>query len=513
MQSGVDVLIVGGGAAGAVVAARASENPNLNVLLVEAGPDYEAPSSLPEDLINGHRNSLTDHDWTLDYQPVPDRTPVHFPRGRVTGGSTAVNTTIALRGIPADYDGWAALGNDRWAWDEVLPAFNRLERDLDFGSLPHHGDAGPITIRRWQPDELVPTQAAFIDAARSHGHPACDDVNAPDAVGVGVMAMNKLGRVRISTAVGYLSAARVRDNLTVRPDTTVVRVITDNGRASGVEVENADGSRETILASLVVLSAGAVHTPGILVRSGIGAPDELAALGVDQVAAVPGVGANLSDHPALLVAMTCKVPEFCSADLPLVQTISRYTTDGSDQPLDVNIELITRVPRRDGRAAFGLAASLEWVEGRGRIRQRSLDPHDMPIIETNFGTNDNDVARNVAALEDALALATQPALAELIDEVIYPDPNRCSTEDLTALAKRASGSGYHPVGTAKMGPAEDGDAVVDQFGCCHAVDGLVVADASIMPTVPRANTNLTSIMIGERIGEWVRTDPARYGLG
>ncbi len=261
-----------------------------------------------------------------------------------------------------------------------------------------------------------------------------------------------------------------------------------------------------------MLSAGAIHTPGILVRSGIGAAEELATLGVDSVADVPGVGANLSDHPALLVAMTSRVPEFCATDLPLVQTISRYTSDRSEQPLDVNIELITRVPRRDGRAAFGLAASLEYVEGRGRVRQTSLDPRSMPTIESNFGANERDVARNVAALEDALALTTQPALAELIDEVIYPDPARRTTAELTGLARRASGSGYHPVGTAKMGPADDADAVVDQFGRCHAIDGLMVADASIMPTVPRANTNLTSIMIGERIGEWIRTEPTRYGL-
>ncbi len=246
MKPDVDVLVVGGGAAGAVVAARASENPHLRVVLVEAGPDYEAPSSVPEDLLNGHQNSLVDHDWTLDYQPVPERKPVHFPRGRVVGGSTAVNTTIALRGIPADYDGWADLGNDRWAWDQVLPAFNRLERDLDYGSLPYHGDAGPISVRRWQPDELVPTQAAFIEAARSFGHPHCDDVNAPDAVGVGVMAMNKLGRIRISTAVGYLAPARIRDNLTIRSDTTVVRVVTDGRKTTGVEVEGPDGERETI---------------------------------------------------------------------------------------------------------------------------------------------------------------------------------------------------------------------------------------------------------------------------
>ncbi len=510
------MIVVGGGAAGAVVAARASEQADLEVLLVEAGPDYEAASALPDDLIDGHQNSLTDHDWRLDYQPMPDGRSVHFPRGRVTGGSTAVNTTIALRGIPDDYDHWAAIGNPRWAWNEVLPAFRRLERDLDYGTHPHHGDAGPITIRRWRPEELVPTQAAFIEAARALGHPLCDDVNRPDATGVGVMAMNKLGRLRISTAIGYLAPARYRDNLTIRPDTTVVRVVTSNGadglRATGVEVRGPDGTSETIEAKLVVVCAGAVHTPGILVRSGIGSAGELGGLGIEPVAIVPGVGANLSDHPALLVAMTAKDPDMVAAGLPLVQTISRYTTEGSDRELDVNIELITRVPRRNGPAAFGLAASLEWVEGRGRIRQRSADPDDHPIIESGFGVDDRDVARNVAALRDAIELANHPALADLADDIVFPDLARSSSEELSALARRSSGSGYHPVGTARMGPDGDPGAVVDQFGRCHAVAGLAVADASIMPTVPRANTNLTSIMIGERIGEWVRTEPARYGL-
>ncbi len=513
----VDVVVIGAGAAGAVVAARANENPNLDVLLVDAGPDYEAASFVPDDLLNGHRNSLVDHDWKLDYRATPEGRAVHFPRGRVVGGSTAVNTTIALRGIPDDYDGWADLGNPEWAWDRVLPAFCRLERDLDFGHLPHHGDAGPITVRRWQPDELVPTQAAFIEAARAFGHPACDDVNDPDSWGVGVMAMNKLGRVRISTAIGYLAAARHRDNLTIKPDRLAVRVLTDpasarTATATGVEVQGPDGQREVIEAKLIVVATGAVHTPGLLVRSGIGDPNELAALGVDQVADVAGVGANLSDHPALLVAMTAKAPELCSPDLPLVQTISRYTTEGSDRELDVNIELITRVPRRNGPAAFGLAASLEWVEGRGRIRQRSADPDDHPIIESGFGVDDRDVARNVAALRDAIDLANHPALADLADDIVFPDPARSSVEELSVLARRSSGSGYHPVGTARMGPDGDPDAVVDQFGRCHAVVGLAIADASIMPTVPRANTNLTSIMIGERIGEWLRTEPARYGL-
>ncbi len=267
-----DIVIVGAGAAGAVIAARASEDPHRSVLLLDAGPDYALADDLPEDLRNGHDNSYVDHDWGLEYNPVRDRLD-RFPRGRVTGGSTAVNTTIALRGTPADYDEWADLGNPAWAWDEVLPAFNRMERDLDFGAQPYHGDAGPISIRRWTQEELVPTQAAFIEAAIEHGFPACDDVNAPDATGVGAMAMNKLGRLRISTALGYLSAARYRDNLTIQSDTLVNRVLVHDGRAIGVET--ADGDR--ISARLVVVSSGAIHTPGVLVRSGIGDADELGA--------------------------------------------------------------------------------------------------------------------------------------------------------------------------------------------------------------------------------------------
>ncbi|MFT7598271.1 MAG: choline dehydrogenase [Acidimicrobiales bacterium] len=502
-----DIIIVGAGAAGAAMAARASEDAGRSVLLVDAGPDYPLAADLPNDLRDGHDNSYVDHDWGLSHTSVANRNDP-FPRGRVTGGSTAVNTTIALRGIPADYDHWAELGNPEWAWEKVLPAFNRLERDLDFGSQSYHGDAGPISIRRWTDDELVPTQAAFIEAAKAFGFPPCDDVNAPDAVGVGPMAMNKLGRLRISTAIGYLSAARHRENLDIQPDTTTNRVVVDNGRA--VAIETAEGER--LDGNLIVLATGAVHTPGLLVRSGIGDKTELDHLGIDPIAIAPGVGANLADHPALFILLEPVFPEFCATDLPLVQTICRYTSRGSDRPMDVNIELMTRAGRRDDGPLFMLVPSLEQVDGRGEIRQTSADPFAPPHITQHFGENDRDIERHVNALEDALEVSKTAPLNEFISRVRFPDAGRQNRADLEQLARRVSASGYHPCGTARMGPSDDPMNVVDQYGRCHTVEQLVVADASIMPTVPRANTNLTSIMIGERVGEWLRTEPARYGL-
>ncbi|MCC6434984.1 MAG: GMC family oxidoreductase [Acidimicrobiales bacterium] len=521
----VDVVVVGAGAAGAVVAARASEDPDRRVVLLEAGPDYPLAAALPADLLDGHDNSYTAHDWGLDYVPVSaraDRTD-RFPRGRVTGGSTAVNTTIALRGTPADYDGWAALGNPAWAWASVLPAFNRLERDLDFGTEPYHGDAGPISIRRFTDRELVPTQAAFLDACAAAGHPRCDDVNAPDAVGAAVMAVNKLGRLRISVAIGYLAAARFRPNLHIEAGATVRRVLFEGRRACGVELEpdpsmpsGTEGGPRRILADVVVLCAGAVHTPGVLVRSGIGPAAELARFGIEPVQVAEGVGACLQDHPALAVVCLARHPELCAADLPLVQTITRYTAAGSDRPLDVNIELITRARWGGNRheqhpRAFLLAPSLEQVQGRGRLRQTGTDPAARPIIEPNFGVDPIDVARHVAAWRDAIALAGTAPLRDFVAEVVFPDPARARTDDeLARLAATVSASGYHPSCTAHMGPPDDPLAVVDQYGRCYGVDGLVVADASIMPFVPRANTNLTSIMIGEMIGEWLRREPDRY---
>jgi choline dehydrogenase len=507
-----DIIVVGAGSAGCAIAARASEDPHRQVLLLEAGPDYTDINTTPWDLTNGHNNSYTDHDWGFRYQPTRGN-EVFFPRGRVVGGSSAVNTTIALRSMPEDHQEWADAGNSEWSWDKVLPAFRRLERDLDFPDAPYHGDAGPISIRRYRPDELLPQHQAFLAAASDLGYPDCPDANDPERFGAGPQPMNKLGRLRVSCAIGYLAPARLRDNLEIRANASVRRLVVDNGRCTGVEVDYADGRSETLKARLVVLSAGAIMSPTLLLRSGIGPATELSALGIDVLADIPGVGKNLCDHPALSVVCNVRDPALIDHDTPLIQTILRYTAEGSDNRNDLQIEQLSFAGRPGAPARFAIAAVLEYQYGRGELTLRSANPEDPPIIDNRFCEDQRDVSRLVSCVKDTLAFTRSGPLADMIEDISFPDPARgLDDETLGALCRRFAGSGYHPSGTVKMGPATDPMAVVSQYGCAHGIDQLVVADASIMPAVPRANTNLTSIMIGEKVGEWLRQQPELYGL-
>ena len=507
-----DVVIVGAGSAGSVIAARASEDPGRSVLLLEAGPDYPSLAETPFDLVNSHNNSYTDHDWGFSYQPTAAGRGAPFPRGRVTGGSSAVNTTIALRGMPEDYDGWAERGNPEWAWEKVLPAFKRLERDLDFGDRDYHGDAGPISIRRYRTDEMTQVHQAWLETARNLGYPDCPDANDPASWGAGPHPMNKLGRVRVSTAVGYLAPARIRPNLTIQANTTVRRLVIAKGRVTEIELER-EGQIETITAKLFVLSAGSIMSPAMLMRSGVGPREELERHGIEVLRDVPGVGTRLSDHPALAVVCRVKDPSLLDADQPIVQTILRYTAPESEFRNDLQIEAFSFSPRGGPLNTFAVAAVLEHAHGTGTLRLSSADPAASPIIEQRFCEDERDLRRLVACLRDTLDFTKAQPLASMIAEQLFPDPRRAvSDESLGDLAQRLSASGFHPCATAPMGPQTDPLAVVDQFGRCHAVDGLVVADASIMPSVPRANTNLTSIMIGEMVGEWIRTRAGEYGL-
>jgi choline dehydrogenase len=509
-----DDIIVGGGSAGAVLAARLSEDPARRVLLLEAGPDYVTLESTPDDLQDGWHMSLRAHDWRLTAEAVPGRV-IPYPRARVVGGSSAVNATIALRGVPADYDQWAALGNDEWSWAKVLPSFRRLEDDPE-GASELHGRGGPVGICRWRYDELIPVQRAFFDVCRRLGFPEVTDHNHPEAAGVGPFPQNRRGRLRMSMAIAYLLPARHRPNLTIRPHCLVNRVLFAGDRAVGVDI-GAEGEPEQARGRRVTLAAGAIGTPAILLRSGIGPRAALAGFGIEPVADLPGVGAGLADHPVTRLLLVPK-PGSCDLDTPLAQVVVRYTAPGSGEFNDMQQVIFSHVDVAGigGKQAvaavgtplaIGLPVALERPHARGRLLLASTSPHAPPRIQLNFADDPHDLRRLMEGVRLAWQIAHQPEIARHTLHVALLSEETISSDDALASYVRATVSTqFHPCGTARMGPADDPMAVVDQHCQVRTIQNLQVVDASVMPDIPRANINLTCIMIGEHVAERMRDE-------
>jgi choline dehydrogenase len=494
-----DVIVVGGGAAGCVVAARLSEDGTRRVLLLEAGPDYR--TEIPVDVRDGWRPT-TSHDWGYIAEPDEAGVARALPRGKLLGGCSSTNATFALRGHPADYDAWARAGNHGWSFEEVLPFFVRLESDADFGGMPWHGDDGPLPIRRYGGHELTDVALAGLAALEKAGCGRVPDANAPGAVGVAATPMNTRDGERVSTAIAYLPAGRPWPNLTVRCGTEAAGLLVERGHVTGVRLANGGEIR----AARVILCAGAYGTPALLMRSGIGPAGHLRQFGIPVVADLPGVGANLADHPAVSVDLGYDPPVRPAPVFQVAATLHSEDADGNGPP---DLQCLVGGPfanRSCGSFFLGVALLKPW--SRGTVRLRSADPSAAPRIDLGYFREPADLDRLAAGLGRVRESATAAAIAELSGGVeLAPgrDVANGDPQGLREWIRRNAWTYHHPVGTCAMGPAPDSGAVVDASGEVHGVSGLSVADASVMPDIPSANTHIPTVMIAERIASLLVT--------
>jgi len=519
-----DYVIVGAGSAGCVLAARLTEDRNTRVLLLEAGGAASAREvRIPAAFSKLYKTAV---DWNYATEPEPclhDR-QLYWPRGKMIGGSGSMNAMIYIRGNATDYDHWASLGNEGWGFRDVLPYFKKSERQ-ERGASEYHGASGPLHVADLRC--VNPLTRSFLAAAEELGIPANSDFNGGSQDGAGLYQVTQKYGQRHSTADAYLKPALGRENLTVLMHAHAARIVIENHRAMGIAYIR-DGAVETVRAEReVVLAGGAVNSPQLLLLSGIGPADEIRRAGVGAVHDVPGVGKNLQDHLMVSVGYLCTRPvSMANAESlpnflrylvfkrgPLVSNVAEAgifwrTRDGLHEP---DLQLLFGpgyyvnhglTPRKEH--CFGFGPTLLTPESRGSIALKSADPLEPPAICANYLSSAADIRAIVEGVKLSRQLAHTKAFEAYRGGELHPGPSVQGDEEIANFIRAEAETLYHPVGTCKMG--NDSMAVVDDRLRVHGIDGLRVADASVMPRIPAGNTNAPTIMIAEKAADMIRAD-------